>query len=96
MVFFVILNKDSGKIIFSTNILKILKERKQSTKVVGFIMGSDKIYSVTANGYLITNSAFTGETQAFKKIGDPIASSPIIVNGKIYLLTANSKILGFK
>jgi outer membrane protein assembly factor BamB len=94
--FFVIMKKDTGKIIFSTNILKILKERKQSTKVVGFIMGSGKMYSVTANGYLIVNSATTGKTKTFKKIGDPIASSPIIADGKIYILTANSKILGFK
>ena len=90
------MKKDSGKIIFSTNILKILKEKRQSTKIVGFIMGSGKMYSVTANGYLIINSATTGETETFKKIGDPITSSPIIADGKIYILTSKSKILGFK
>ena len=47
--YFVIINIDTGEIIFSTNILKILKKRKQSTKITGFIMGSGKIYSVTLN-----------------------------------------------
>jgi len=91
----VILDKDSGEIIFSTNILKILKKKKQKTKITGFIMGSGKLYSVTLNGYLIVSSATTGKLEYFKKIGDPIASSPIISNGKLYILTDNSKIFGF-
>ena len=94
--FFIIMKKDTGKIIFSTNILKALKEKKQSTKVVGFIMGSGRMYSVTENGYMIINSASTGENLAYKKIGDPISSSPIIADGKIYILTSNSKVFGFK
>ena len=58
-------------------------------------MGSGKLYSVTLNGYLIVSSATTGKLEHFKKIGDPIASSPIINNGKLYILTDNSKIFGF-
>jgi len=84
-----------GKIISSTNILKILKKRKQSTKVTGFIMGSGKIYSVTLNGYLIVSSPVSGKAEYFKKIGDPITSAPIINNGKLYILTKNSRIFGF-
>ena len=93
--YFVIIDKDEGKIISSTNILKILKKRKQSTKVTGFIMGSGKIYSVTLNGYLIVSSPISGKAEYFKKIGDPITSAPIINNGKLYILTKNSRIFGF-
>ena len=93
--YFVIINIDTGEIIFSTNILKILKKRKQSTKITGFIMGSGKIYSVTLNGYLIVNSSTSGEVENFKKIGDPITSLPIINNGKLFIYTENSRILGF-
>ena len=93
--YFVILEKKSGKIIFSNNILKSLKERKRDTKVMGFIMGSGKIYSVTLNGYLIATSATTGKIEFSKKIGDPIIASPIISSGKLYLLTDNSRIIGF-
>ena len=93
--YFVIIDKDEGKIISSTNILKILKKRKQSTKVTGFIMGSGKIYSVTLNGYLIVSSPVSGKVEYFKKIGDPITSAPIINNGKLYILTKNSRIFGF-
>ena len=93
--YFVIIDKDEGKIISSTNILEILKKRKQSTKVTGFIMGSGKIYSVTLNGYLIVSSPVSGKAEYFKKIGDPITSAPIINNGKLYILTKNSRIFGF-
>ena len=93
--YFVILAKDTGEIISSTNILKILKRKKQKTKIAGFIMGSGKIYSTTLNGYLIVSSALTGKVENFRKIGDPITSAPIITNGKLFILTENSRILGF-
>ena len=93
--YFVIMNRDKGKIISSTNILKILKKKKQKTKITGFIMGSGKVYSVTLNGYLIVSSAISGKVENFKKIGNPIISAPIISNGKLYILTKNSRIIGF-
>ena len=85
----------SGKIISSTNILKILKRKKQETKITGFIMGSGKLYSLTSNGYLIVSSAASGKVEYFKKIGNPITTFPIISDGKLYILTTNSKIIGF-
>ena len=58
-------------------------------------MGSGKIYSFTKNGYLIVSSAVSGKTEQFKKIGDEINSKPIICDGKLYILTRNSKIIVF-
>ena len=93
--YFVILNKDTGKIISSTNILKILKKKKRETQVTGFIMGSGKIYSVTLNGYLIVSSAISGKPEYFKKIGGHNISPLIINNGALYILLEKSKIIGF-
>ena len=93
--YFAIMNKDTGTIISSTNILKILKKKNQSTRITGFIMGSGKIYSVTSNGYLIVSSPVSGKVESFRKIGDPVISAPIISDGKLYILTKNSRILGF-
>ena len=93
--YFLIIKKDTGKIISSSNVLRILKRKKQETKITGFIMGSGMIYSVTLNGYLIASSATSGKVEFFKKIGEPITMPPIIVNGKLYILTENSRILGF-
>jgi len=93
--YFVILDKLSGKIISSTNILKILKKKKRITRIAGFIMGSGKIYSVTQNGYIIVSSAYTGKTENFIKIGSSITSSPIINDGKLFIYTNDSKIIGF-
>ena len=58
-------------------------------------MGSGKIYSVTLNGFLIVSSATTGKVEYFKKIGDTITSNPIINNGKLYIFTEKSRIIGF-
>jgi len=94
--YFVILNKDTGKILSSFNILKILKRKKQKTQITSFIMGSGKIYSITSNGFLIVSSAQTGKAEYFKKIGEKNISPLIINNGTLYLLTENSKIIGFR
>jgi len=91
--YFLILDRMTGKIISSQNILKVLKKRKRNTKITGFIMGSGKIYSVTLNGYLIISSALSGKVESFRKIGDQISVSPIISNGKLYVITEKSKIL---
>ena len=93
--YFVIMDRVTGKIISSTDILKILKKKNRKTKITGFIMGSGKLYSVTLSGHLIVSSAISGKVEYFKKIGDPITSYPIINNGKLYILTENSKIIGF-
>ena len=93
--YFVIANKDNGKIISSTNIFKILKKKNQETKIIGFIMGSGKVYSVTLNGFLIESSASSGKVENFKKIDKTITSSPIIHDGKLFIYTGSSKILGF-
>jgi len=93
--YFINIDRNSGKIIWSTNILKILKKRKQKTKVTGFIMGSGKIYATTLNGYLIVCSAVSGNIEYFKKIGDQITAAPIINDGSLYILTEKSRILGF-
>ena len=91
--YFVILDRNTGKIISSSNILKILKKKKQKTKINSFIMGSDKIYSMTLNGFLITSSATSGKPENFKKIGGSNISNLTINNGKLYFLTDKSKVL---
>ena len=91
--YFVILEKDTGKIISSSNILKILKRKKQKTKVTGFIMGSDKIYSTTLNGFLIAPPATSGKPEYFRKIGGSNISPLVINNGRLYILTDEPKIL---
>ena len=93
--FFLNIDKNSGKIIWSTNILKILKKKKRNTLISGFILGSGKIYATTLNGYLVVCSASSGKIEYFKKIGEVITSSPIINNGSLYILTAESRIWGF-
>tara|TARA_B100001123_G_scaffold24224_1_gene26271 strand:- start:447 stop:1799 length:1353 start_codon:yes stop_codon:yes gene_type:complete len=93
--YFLNLDKNSGEIIWSTNILKILKKKKRNTKIGGFVLGSNKIYITTNNGFIIVCSANSGEVESFKKIGGEFFNAPIIVNGSLYLLTDKPTILGF-
>ena len=89
------MDRKSGDTIWSTNILKVLKKKKQNTIVTGFILGSGKIYATTLNGYLIVCSASSGKVEYFKKIGDPVTSPPVISDGSLYLLTKNYRLIGF-
>jgi len=93
--FFVNLKKKSGKIIWSVNLLKNLKKKKQETSITGFVLGSGKIYATTLNGFLIVCSAATGKIEFSKKIGNKIIAPPIIVNNSLFVLTEKSEILGF-
>ena len=93
--YFVNLDRATGKIVFSTNILKVLKKKARRTGISGYIMGSGKIYITTLNGYLIICSS-TGKVESYKKIAKSINTAPIISNGELYILTSNSKILGFR
>ena len=93
--YFLGMNRKSGQIIFSTNILKALKKKKQKTTISGFILGSGRIYATTLNGFLIVSSASSGKIEYFTKIADSITSPPIISNGSLYILTEESRIFGF-
>ena len=94
--YFINLDLKSGNVIWSTYLLKVLKKKKQNTFISGFVLGSDKVYITTQNGYLIVCSALTGRIDLFKKIASSINTSPIISNGELYILTGDSKLLGFK
>ena len=93
--YFINLERNSGKVIWSINILKNLKRKHQSTEISGFILGSGKVYVVTSNGYLIICSATSGKVESFKKVSSNIFAAPIISNELLYILTANYKILGY-
>ena len=105
------LDKESGDIIFSKNILNFLKKKDWNkffttpfyaldtkvaiSKITGAIMGSGKIYATSLNGYLIICSAVTGEIEGYKKIADMITAPLVISKGSLYVLTEKSRIIGF-
>ena len=94
--YLVSLDRKTGKILFSTNIFKSLKKKaKKNAAVSGYIMGSNKIYITTSNGYLIICSS-NGKVEGYEKIAKSINTSPIISNGELYVLSSNSKIIGFR
>ena len=94
--YLVSLDRKSGKILFSSDILKVLKKKaKAKAKISGYIMGSNKIYITTSNGYLIVCS-YRGELEGYERIAKSINTSPVITDGELYVLSSNSKIIGFR
>ena len=101
--FFLNLDKLTGEVIWSTNILpsldkgwKIPFEREKSeTVVTGFTLGSGKLYITTFNGFLIICSASTGKVESFKRIAFVNTYSPIISNDSLFVLTKTFKLFGF-
>jgi outer membrane protein assembly factor BamB len=94
--YFLNVNKTSGEIVWSTHIFNILKKKKRKTKTSGVVMGSNKIYVTTENGYIIICSALSGKVESFINVGSGITTSPIISDGSLYVLTNKSKLYGFK
>ena len=88
------INKSDGEVNWSTNILKYIKRKKRDTTISGFILGSDNIYATTANGYLIVMSVKTGNVVKAFKVADSILTRPIIVNGDLYILSSQPKLIG--
>jgi len=90
------LEKKSGKILWSTNLLKNLRKKKQNTFFTGIIMGSGKIYAITHSGLLVVVSASKGKVERIKKVSyAAISTSPVISDGSLYILTEKPYILGF-
>jgi outer membrane protein assembly factor BamB len=101
--FFLNFDKNSGEIIWSTNILPILddgwkipfEKEKSKTVVTGYTFGSGKLYITTFNGFLIVCSASTGKTESFKRVAFNNTYSPIISNNSLFVLTKTFRLLGF-
>ena len=101
--YFLNLDKLTGKVVWSTNILPSLDEgwkipfekEKSDTLVTGFILGSGKLYITTFNGFLIICSATTGKVESFQRIAYNNTYSPIISNNSLFVLTKTFRILGF-
>ena len=101
--FFQNFDKTTGQIIWSTNILPSLDEgwkipfeiERSKTFVTGFILGSEKLYITTFNGFLIVCSATTGKAESFQRVAFNNTYSPIISNNSLFILTKTFRLLGF-
>mgnify|MGYP001183109463 FL=1 len=89
--YLVVIDKQSGNIVRSTNIFKSLKIKKRSkVKPVGFILGKKNIYLTTDNGKLLVIDIRTGITSSILKIDNDKISRPSVVNQELYIIKDNS------
>ena len=101
--YFLNLDKVTGNVIWSTNILPSLNEgwkipfekEKSETIVTGFILGSGKLYITTFNGFMIICSASTGKVESFKRVAFTNTYAPVISNESLFILTKTFRLFGF-
>ena len=89
--YLVVIDKQSGNIVRSTNVFKSLKIKKRSkVEPVGFILGKKNIYLTTDNGKLLVIDIRTGITSSILKIDNDKISRPSVVNQELYIIKDNS------
>ena len=89
--YLVIIKKNSGKIIRSTDIFKNFKLKKRSKiKPVGFIVGLNNIYLTTNNGKLLVIDIVTGVTNSVIKIDNDKISRPFVLNQNLFIIKDSS------
>jgi len=86
--FLIVINKNNGNILRSTNLKKNIKKYGIS-KPTGFIVAKNKIYVSLNNGYLIKVNVMNGISENFYKISSEYISRPYIIRKKLYILSNN-------
>ena len=89
--FLVVVNKENGNVIRSTDIFAKLSEKTRSKiEPIGFIVGVDKIYLTTSNGRLFVVDILTGRTISIFKIDNKKLSRPFVLNQNLFIIEKNS------
>ena len=91
----IFLNKVTGKLIRITDTLKVFEEKKKSQiHVVGFVIGTNKIFITTSNGRLLIIDIKTGKNEKIIKIDGNKISKPFINNNMLFVIK-NKAIIKF-
>ena len=96
--FLIIIEKNSGNIIRSTDLFKkfnkkkLLKDKRIRDFLypVGFIVGKNNIYLSTDKGHLLLVDIKTGKTIKILKIDNEKISRPFVQNQNLYIIKDNS------
>ena len=82
-----IIEKDTGNIVRSTNVLSNFKQKKRDKiKLTGFLVSSDKIYLTSNNGLLILINIEDGKQDEIFKVSREKISKPYVNNESLYIV----------
>ena len=90
--FFVIIDKDKGNILRSTNLIKNFPKLEKKLDPRGFIIGKDKIYLTLRNGFLLKIDMIDGVAKSIHKISNKDLSKPYIINKSMTIVSKKSLI----
>ena len=89
--FLIVIDKQSGNIIRSTDIFKNFKAKNRSKiQPVGFILGTNNIYLTTDHGRLLEVDIASGKVINIIKIDKNKINRPSILNNNLFIITDNS------
>ena len=89
--FLLVVNKENGNIIRSTDIFKKFNPKKRKKiKPIGFIVGVDEIYLTTSNGRLLVIDILNGQTNLILKIDSKKISRPFVLDQNLFIIEKNS------
>jgi len=72
------------------------ENRKSFPYVPSLVASGDHLYSVTDEGFAACHVAKTGEVVWRKRIGSPVTASPILVDGKVYVIGEDGEVYVFE
>ena len=75
-----------------TNLAWENKRSRHSPYVPTVLAGGDYLYWVNDNGFAGCQVARTGQDVWFERLTGPVSSSPVLIDGKIYVVSENGKV----
>lgn len=95
--FLVNIDRQTGKVIWSRNILNKLKKLtfEKTGEPISILLLSNKIFITTEKGYFIFLNYQNGEILNYTKVSKGFFSKPVISNGNIFILDNKMRILKF-
>ena len=91
--YFVVLDKEKGNVLRSTNIKKNIKKfEKKNLSIIGFIVAKDKIFLSLSSGKILKINIMDGIIEDVIKIDRNIISRPYVYNKKMFFITDGSLI----
>ena len=89
--YLVIINKNKGDIVRSSDIFKDFKIKKRNKiRSTGFLLGKNDIFVSTNNGRLLVVEISTGKVKSIVKIDNDYISRPSVLDKNMYIVKNNS------
>lgn len=89
-------SRESGQVYWIKDLNAGIKKDKNRALFFGPVLASDRLVVMSSDGRAIALNPKTGEVLKTLKIGSPVLTSPIAVNGMIYAVTDKGELVAIR